>query len=312
LQLIPEIVKETAHLDVYQRTPIWVLPKLDAEIPSPLKWVFGNIPFIQEAVRAATFTLTELVMVSGVVYHRQLPFIIKTIEKICLNHLKNQVPDPVLRAKLTPNYDFGCKRPSFSNKYLATFNRKDVELVTDPIKEITENGIITKDGTRRAIDTLILATGYKVFDEGNVPTFELIGLGNLDLEKYWAKNRFQAYEGVSVPKFPNYFMILGPYSFTATSWFINVENTVHHILRVIQESNKRGAKRAEVKQSVHDEYFKKILERMKDTVFLARNCENSNSYYFDPHGDAPFVRPATSIEAWFSSRTFDINNYDYS
>jgi hypothetical protein len=129
------------------------------------------------------------------------------------------VPDPALPAKLTPAYGLGCKRPSFSNDYLRAFNRENVELVTTGIQEITPTGVRTNDGTRHDADTLILATGFKVWDRGNMPPFTTRGSHGLDLETWWNDNRFRTYRGVSVAGFPNLHTILAPYGYNGTSFF---------------------------------------------------------------------------------------------
>jgi len=129
-------------------------------------------------------------------------------------YLRKQVHDPELREKLTPRYAVGCKRPGFHNTYLSTFNRDNVELVTDPIDKITGSGVVTADGQSFDVDVLILATGFKVLDTDSVPTYPVAGVGGRSLAEFWDTNRLQAYEGVSVPGFPNMFTVFGP---TATS-----------------------------------------------------------------------------------------------
>jgi len=123
----------------------------------------------------ATNLTTEAIMVLGVVYTKQMRPLVKTVEAICRQHLKSQVKDPDTRRKLTPQYGFGCKRPSFSSDYLRTFNRTNVELVTEGIERITPNGILTKNGQERELDVLVCATGFKVFENGNTPTYKVFG-----------------------------------------------------------------------------------------------------------------------------------------
>ncbi len=137
VQLVPAIADRVAHVEVFQRTPIWVVPKLDAPIPPTLRRVFDLVPASQVSVRLATGAVTEAVMVLVSTYERQFPMLRKGIEQLCRAHLRRQVPDPALRDQLTPRYDFLCKRPTFSNTYLRSFTRPDVDLVTEPIERIT-------------------------------------------------------------------------------------------------------------------------------------------------------------------------------
>src|SRR5690606_4360097 len=142
------------------------------------------------------------------------------------------------REKLTPKYSFGCKRPSFSNEYFPTFNQPHVELVTTPIARITPRGVVTRDGAERAIDTLILATGFKILELGAMPAFPVVGLGGVELGSYWDEHRYQNYEGVSVPQAPNFWLMNGPYSVTGASWFSIIEANVRHIVRCILEARR--------------------------------------------------------------------------
>ncbi|MBI2570727.1 MAG: NAD(P)/FAD-dependent oxidoreductase [Candidatus Schekmanbacteria bacterium] len=312
VQLTPAIAPLVERLFVFQRTPIWILSKPDAEIPAALRTLFRYLPLTQTSVRAATSLLTEIIMTFGIVYNRQLPWLVRGLERICLNHLNAQVRDAELRRKLTPSYGFGCKRPSFSKDYFPAFNRANVELVTDRIDRMTPGGIRTVDGRERTVDTLILATGFKVFEKGNTPPFEVYGRGGIELGDFWDRHRYQAYEGATVPGFPNAFMVLGPYATTGSSWFSMVEAQTTHAVRCLSEARRRGARVIEIRQEPHDAFFQDILRRQKNTVFFNNNCARANSYYFDRHGDAPFLRPASGAELWWRCRTFDLDHYQFS
>ena len=313
VQLVPSIAPEVAHLDVYQRTPIWVLKKPDAEIPTWLKSAFRTLPILQKGVRACTDALSESVMVAAVIYYRQIPGLVRWAESACKNNLLEQIPnDAALREKLTPSYGFGCKRPTFSNDYFKTFTRDNVELVTDPIECITERGIRTRDGEEREIDVLITATGYRVFEKGNMPAFEVHGRDGLELGQFWDENRYQAYEAVSVPKFPNYFGMLGPYGLTGTSYFKMVEAHATHAVRCIKQARRRRMTRVEIGQGPHERYFRDVQRRQQNTVFVNHSCASSNSYYFDKHGDAPMLRPSTTMEMLWRAQHFPMEHYRFS
>ncbi|WP_437535240.1 NAD(P)/FAD-dependent oxidoreductase [Sorangium sp. So ce726] len=312
IQLVPSIAAKVKKLDVYQRTATWILPKLDAEIPPSVRALFAAVPGSQRAVRGLTALMAEAVLVLGIVYNKQATFMSRALESHCLAHLRRQVSDPVLREKLTPKYAFGCKRPGFSSDYFLAFNRPNVELLVDPIARVTPTGIVASDGRERPVDTLITATGFKVFEKDNVPPFEVFGLENLELRDYWDRNRYQAYEGASVPRFPNFFLIWGPYAISGASWFSMIEAQVGHALRCLKEARKRRASRVEVKQEAHDAYFRDVLRRQRHTVFYNNDCSGSSSYYFDKHGDALFYRPSSGLEMWWRSRSFDLSHYAFS
>lgn len=311
VQVVPTIAPDVQQLYVYQRTPIWIVPKPDHEVAPFVQQMFHRVPGVQMGVRLAAGLATEMVMVFGIIYNKQLPSVVKHLEALCLRHINNQVHDPIIRDKLTPQYGFGCKRPSFSSDFYRAFNRPNVELVTDGILRIDPSGIVTKDGVRRDVDTLICATGFKVFEKGNLPTYEVFGRNDVELGNFWDQNRYQAYEGTTVPGFPNFFMVVGPYSTTGASWFSMIEAQVGHALRCILEARKRGATCIEIKQRAHDDFFADILKRQTNTVFFNNNCSTSNSYYFDKHGDAPFLRPASGLEMWWRSRHFPLDDYRF-
>jgi cation diffusion facilitator CzcD-associated flavoprotein CzcO len=307
LQLIPEIARQVEHLTVFQRTPIWVFPKRDAELPPGVQRLFARVPATQRAARVFSTGAIEVLM-AGVVHHRQLRPLVSAVEARCRKHLRDQIPDdPELRAKLLPDYGFGCKRPSFSNHYWRTFTRDNVDLVTAPIDRITAAGVRTADGSSYEIDTLILATGFKVFDI----SFPIVGRDGLELSAFWKEHRRQSYEGASVPGFPNLFLVPGPYGNVGLSWFQMIDALIRHARRVIAETGRRGATRAEVRQSAHDRYMRWALRRMPDTVFLNGNCTGAHSYYFDEHGDAPWQRPSLVRPARRRSRTFPLDDYSY-
>lgn len=309
LQVIPEIAPEVAHLTVFQRTPIWVLPKPDAAIPGAVQQVMKRLPWLQLPARLASQAFVETTFVLAAHYYRQLR-IVKAFEPVALKHLENQVRDPVTRAKLTPRYGLGCKRPSVSNTYLKTFNRDNVALVTEGITGIVPEGVRTADGVLHAVDILICATGFKVFESGNMPPFQVTGSQGRDLESWWDAERYQAYEGVSMPGFPNFFLILGPNGYNGASYFQLIEQQVRHITRCLKQARTRKARRIEVTREANDRYFRDMKARSGSQVFFNNGCASANSYYFDKHGDVPF-RPATSLEAHWRSMTFDLNDYVY-
>lgn len=310
VQLVPELARKVARLDVYQRTPIWVLKKPDRQVPAWTQSLFRWSPLAQRTMRVGTDIGSEALMVIGAIYYRQFPWIVRLCERAAISNMKDQLPGREdLWEKLTPRYGFLCKRPTFSNEYFSTFGKKHVGLVTTPIERVTENGIVTADGVQRDIDVLILATGYKTFEKGNLPSYPVHGRGGREIGEYWDESRFQAYEGLTVHGFPNFYIMLGPYALIGTSYFKMVEGNAIHLTRCIAEARRRGATSVEIRKSVHDAYFADILDRQKNTVFMNHNCGGSNSYYFDKHGDAPMLRPSTSVEMLWRAKHLPMSNY---
>ncbi len=309
VQVIPTIAPEVSELTVFQRTPIWCLPKLDGPLPATVRVALRRLAPFRWASRLASQAYVELTFPAAAHYASVLP-IARIGERTGRAQLRRQVRDPAIRARLTPSYSLGCKRPGFSNDYLAAFNRDNVHLQTEAIQEITAAGIRTVSGAEYELDVLILATGFKVFESGNMPPFPVRGSGGLDLETFWHEHRFQAYEGVSVPGFPNMFTILGPYGYNGASYFTLIENQARHIVRCLEAAHRRAATRVEVSAAAHERYFTQMLGRRHRQIFFHGNCQNANSYYFDEHGDVP-LRPSLTLEAAWRSARFDLEDYRF-
>lgn len=310
VQIIPSIAGAVDDLTVYQRTPIWCLPKFDAPLPAPLQLGLRLLPGSKAAARLISQSYVELTFPLAAHFHGMVP-VASAGEKLGHAYLRRAVKDPVTRDKLTPRYSLGCKRPSFSNSYLQTFNRPNVHLETTPIDRITTAGVATIDGRDRRADVLILATGFKVFDKDNMPPYPVTGADGVDLSEFWAQNRFQAYQGVSVPGFPNLFAVLGPYGYNGSSYFNLIETQTNHIIRVLKEARKRRATRVEITREANDAYFASVLGRRHNQVFFQGDCAGANSYYFSDHGDVP-LRPSPTLETMWAAGHFPLRDYAFS
>ncbi|OBG33577.1 MULTISPECIES: flavin-containing monooxygenase [Mycolicibacter] len=309
VQVIPEIAPEVSSLTVFQRTPIWCFPKFDVPLAAPIRWAM-RIPGGKSLQRLVSQAYVEATFPIAAQYFTVFP-LAKRMESAGRAYLRRQVHDPELRKQLTPRYAVGCKRPGFHNTYLSTFNRDNVHLVVDPIDRITPTGIVTADGTSHEVDVLILATGFKVMDSDNIPTFTVTGTGGQTLAQFWDEHRLQAYEGVSIPGFPNLFSVFGPYGYVGSSYFALVEAQTHHIVRCLTSARDRGATRIEISEAANARYFDEMMSKRHRQVFWQDSCKSANSYYFDKHGDVP-LRPTTTVEAYWRSRRFDLDDYRFS
>jgi cation diffusion facilitator CzcD-associated flavoprotein CzcO len=309
VQVIPSIAPHVEQLTVFQRTPVWCLPKLDGALPGALRKLLHRVPATRRPARIASQAFVEATFPLPAHFHGIVP-LSRAGERVGRKFLRDEVKDPALRAKLTPHYALGCKRPTFSNDYLRTFNRDNVQLETTPIDTITADGLRTTDGTEYPVDALVLATGFRVFESGNMPPYPVRGREGVDLEDWWDVNRFQAYEGVSVPGFPNLFTILGPYGYNGASYFHLIETQSRHIVRCLKRARRTGSTHVEISREANDRYFKAMLGRRHNQIFFQPSCASANSYYFDRHGDAPF-RAATSLETSWRSARFDLDDYRF-
>ncbi|MGL4304964.1 MAG: flavin-containing monooxygenase [Mycobacteriaceae bacterium] len=312
VQMIPKVAELAGQLDVYQRRAIWVFAKFDYRIPKVAQLALKYIPGLQSIVRGVVASFVEVGLVAITVYGKQVAPLTLIPGWASRIFLFTQVRDKKLRKKLTPEYGFGCKRPSVSNTYYKTFTQPNVELITDGIAEITANGIIDSTGFHRNIDVLILATGFEMSQSPEVYRSKpVIGRNEFDLAEFYETQRAKAYEGISMPELPNMFMVFGPFSWSGSSWHIMVENVSRHAIRVIQEANRRGATAVSVTEEANDRFYNFIHPRATDTMMHAKACANSNSYYIDKNGDFAFLRPTTAFQATWASKTFSLDDYIY-
>ena len=310
VQLIPQAARQVAELTVFQRTAIWVSPKPDYPVPAPVRLAFRAAPLTQRAVRLVGSTVLEAMMVAGVLHYEQLPVVNKVAERFCRAHLHRQVRDPELRRKLTPDYSFGCKRSTFSNDYFPTYTLPHVHLETTTIERVDESGIVTVDDRRTDIDVLILATGFNLWDV-NFPAIEIIGRDGRNLGKFWRENRFQAYEGVTVPGFPNMVSLNSPYSYSGLSYFTTIESQMKHMDRLFTAMQERGGRVFEVSEEANTAFLERMTEKVGHSVFALGQCATANSYYFNQHGEATLLRPTTTLNALREASRFPVEDYLY-
>lgn len=310
VQLIPEIAREAKALTVFQRTPIWVVPKVDFAIPRPVQGLFARVPLTQKAARLVNTSLLEALMVFGVLHFKQAKPGNRLAALLGKAHLRAQVRDRKTRRELTPSYDFGCKRPTFSNTYFRVFNQPNVTLQTSPIAAVEPDGIVSEDGTKTVIDTLVLATGFNLWDT-NFPAFEIVGREGRDLGKWWRDGRFQAYEGIAVPKLPNFLSLNSPYSYSGLSYFTTIEGQMKHIARLFGELRRRGADVFEVTEQANTSYLDRVSSALGSSVFYAGDCTGSRSYYFNQHGEATLLRPSSTLATLREMDSFPLDDYAY-
>lgn len=309
VQLIPELAKRASDLTVYQRTPIWVVPKLDFRFSERAKRLFARVPLTQRAIRAVTDAIYEFFIYVGL-HHRTFLFRRLNIgaSDIAKLHRYLSVRDPELRKQLTPDYDFGCKRPTFSNNYYRIFTKSHVHLQASGIERVEPDAIIANDGTKNTIDALVLATGFDLW-EANFPAIEVVGREGRNLGKWWRDTRFQAYQGVSVPYFPNYLSLASPYAFLGLNFFNSMEYQMRHMDRLLGEVKRRNATTFEITEDANTRYLDRMTELIGDSVFTVGNCATARSYYFNPSGEATLLRPMATGTAIKEASNFPLSDY---
>ncbi|MFI6870337.1 flavin-containing monooxygenase [Nocardia sp. NPDC050406] len=256
IQYIPEIQPQVEHLTLFQRTAAWVLPKFDTDYKPVHHRVLRKIPGMPLAERVSWWLIGETVALGLV----EFPGIVRVVSRIAEKHLEEQVPDPELRAKLTPDYPIGCKRGLFSNDYFPALCEPNVDVVTTPISEIVPQGVRTADGTVHAVDVIVYGTGFKGTEF--LWPMKIRGRGGRNLADAWADGA-HAYLGMTVPEFPNLFLVYGPNTNLGVGSIIYMlESQARYIRSAIQAIAERPGSRLEVKSETERAYNEALQERL--------------------------------------------------
>jgi cation diffusion facilitator CzcD-associated flavoprotein CzcO len=302
IQFVPEIAPKVARLHIFQRTPPWIVPKTDFAIPERWKKRFRGVPGLGWLFRTGLFWMYEI-RVWG--FLGKIKALRKRGEKMALDHLAEQVPDPKLRARLTPNYQFGCKRVLISNDFYPAIQRPNVEFVTDGIREIREHSIVTADGTERPVDALIYATGFRATEP--LHDTRLVGRNGVDIHEAW-KDRISAYLGVTVSGFPNFFILLGPNTGLGhNSVVLMSEAQIGYVMDCLRLMRKRGSKVMEVKPATQQSFVEELRKRLAGTVWESGGCR---SWYQDAKtGESPVIWPGSVVS--YMRKTRAVAERDY-
>jgi cation diffusion facilitator CzcD-associated flavoprotein CzcO len=296
IQIVPTIAPKVAHLDVFQRTPPWIVPKMDVPIPERMKSAFSAVPLLQHAARAAIYGLLEWRAYAFVVQ----PSLLKQAQKQATRYLESRVKDPALRAKLTPSYTMGCKRILLSNDYFEAVQRPNVDVVTDAIERVTPNGVLTKDGVEHPLDALVCATGFQAA-EACAP-FEVRGKDGRDLNEAW-KNGAEAYLGTTVSGFPNLFLLVGPNTGLGhNSMVFIIESQVEYVLDAVRTMRDRRIKSVDVRRPRQDEYNAFLQRRLSKAVWSTGGCK---AWYTTRDGKNTTLWPGFTFDYRFRTRRFD-------
>ncbi|WP_159920446.1 MULTISPECIES: NAD(P)/FAD-dependent oxidoreductase [Nocardia] len=304
IQIVPAIAPKVGHLDVYQRTAPWLLPRLDRPYTKAERLAFKHVPGLQRLSRAAIYAARE----TQVVGLAKFPAFMQLFEAIAKAKLRYEIRDPRLRAKVTPNFRIGCKRMLISNDYYPALTRPNVDVVTDRIAEVRENSIVTEDGTEREIDALIVATGFHVTDS---PTYDTIaGRDGRTLSEVFDEIGQQGYKGASIANFPNLFFLLGPnVGLGHTSMVYMIESQINYIADALATIDRLDLRTVEVRRDVQDAYNSELQAKLAGSVWLTGGC---SSWYLDKHGNNTTLWPDWTFEFRRLTRTFDVAAYDIS
>jgi cation diffusion facilitator CzcD-associated flavoprotein CzcO len=300
IQVVPGIAPTVGRLSLFQRTPPWVMPKFDHAIGPIKKWSYSHIPLTQNIARKSVYLFGELVTP---IFLRD-SFLSRAAESLGKRFIRSQIKSANLQAKVTPDYRIGCKRVLLSDDYYAALNGSNVEVVSDGIKEVTADGIITEQGEKKVVDAIIMATGFKV-PVASAP-FDVYGLNGRDLNKEWAQGS-EAYKGISVTGYPNFALIMGPNTGPGnTSVIFYIESQINYIMKFLNRLNVANIAFMDVQPEAQKEFVKMIDERMEKTVWTS-GCQ---SWYLTENGRNTSLWPGFSSEYRMKTSFFESSKYN--
>ncbi len=302
IQIVPALQPKVARLDVYQRSPPWILPRPDRRIGPATQALYRRLPALQRAARALRFGLLELRLL-GLLLRPELMGLARAA---AARHLRAQVADPALRRRLTPDYAMGCKRILLSNDYYPALARPNAELVTAPLCEVTADAVVTEDGVARPVDAIVLCTGFSV--AAHPVAARIHGRDGRTLAERWSGGA-SALLGLTVSGFPNLFLLLtGPHTGLGHNSIVYmIEAQLEHVVAALDAARRKGGAVLEVRAEAEARFTAEMRRRLDGTVWSS-GC---SSFYLDAAGRNVAVWPGFATEYRRRARRFDPAAYTF-
>lgn len=299
VQIVPALASKVERLMLFQRTPNWVLPRGDRAVGAWRRRAFAKVPGLARLYRSWLYWLAESrwpAFRSGSIANR--------IGQLWSQwHLRRQVPDAALRARLMPGYPMGCKRVLRSDDFYPALTSANVDLVTDAITAVDEDAIVTENGTRYEADVIVYATGFRVFDV--TAGVEITGTSGQTLQQRWADG-IEAHRTVALPGFPNFFMLMGPNSGLGhNSVIFMIECQARYIVACLALMGRSGWRTIEPRQQAFQRYQQELQDRLERTVWTGA-C---SSWYRDQRGRIFTLWPRSSLAFWQQMRKVRADEY---
>ncbi|HEY6423893.1 MAG TPA: NAD(P)/FAD-dependent oxidoreductase [Pseudonocardiaceae bacterium] len=300
IQFVPEIQPDVASLTLFQRTPPWIIPRNDRDYRDVERILYAAMPGLQRLVRAGIYWSREL----AVLGFASKPRLLTLLESRSRAHLRRQVADPGLRARLTPAYTIGCKRILLSDDYLPALTRPNVDLVSSGVVQAGPDWVQAADGTRKQVDAIIFGTGFHVTD---LPVAARIrGRQGRTLAEVWSDGA-QAHRGTTVAGFPNLFMLVGPNTGLGhSSMLYMIESQLAYTIDALGYLRRTGAAAVEVRPQAQAAYNATIQRRMNRTVWTTGGCA---SWYLDAQGRNTTLWPTFTWRFRRATRRFQPAEY---
>ena len=303
IQVVPELVKTVGELQLYQRTPPWVMPRPHMAIPPELRRLFALVPGLRNLVRGGIYGFLE-----GTAYGMtRRPGVLKVYEALGKWNIRRNVHDRELRRKLIPNYTAGCKRILYSPNYYQAIANPVTTVVTEGIQRVTPHGIVTADGVEHEVDVIVFATGFHVTD--SYTYVDIKGLGGEDLVDRWNREGMAALRGITVADVPNLFFLLGPNTGLGhTSMVYMIESQVRYIADAIAAVDKAGAQALAPTRAAQDQFNAELQDKLGHSVWNTGGC---SSWYLDEHGNNRVLWGGYTWQYRLATRKLNTSEYRF-
>lgn len=301
IQFVPQIQPEVARLDLYQRTPPWIIPKPDRAMTAREKWIFRHFPKIQNVFRGAVYALMESQALAFTVN----PRLMSLGKRLAMSNIRSGIKNPELRRKVTPDYTVGCKRVLISDNYYPALEQPNVDVISTGIQEVRRDSIVTTDGVERKVDAIIYGTGFRAADP--LPRGVVFGHNGQDLLDAWHDGP-EAYKGAAVSGFPNLFFLMGPNTGLGhNSMVYMIESQIAYVMDALKLMDKKRLKSVEVRPEHQARYNEALQNRSQGTVWTTGGCK---SWYLHPvSGKNVTLWPGFTWQFRRETRQFDHSAY---
>ncbi|MFJ5301158.1 flavin-containing monooxygenase [Streptomyces sp. NPDC088350] len=302
IQIVPSIQPEVERLTLFQRTPPWVMPRVDRPISAAERALHRALPFTTQARRGLLWGLREL----QVQAFTKRPNELGMIEQLAKRNMARSIKDPALRARLTPDYRIGCKRILLSSAYYPALARPNVDVVTSGLSEIRGSTVVAADGTTAEVDAIVFGTGFHVTD---MPIADrVVGVDGRTLAEAW-QGGMQALRGASAAGFPNWMTVIGPNTGLGnSSMILMIESQLNYLADYVRQLDVLGGRVAlDARPGAVDAWNRRVQERMKRTVWNTGGC---TSWYLDASGRNTTIWPGTTTEFRRATRRVDLAEYE--
>jgi len=285
-QLVPALQPVVGKLLLFQREPGWVLPKGDRDFTPEERAKLHN-PLVHRYRRAKWYWATEKRLWNGAAYRPGAPAH-TAAEQAARGYIAKVFDDrPDLVAAVTPQYPFWGKRTIFSSDFYPALKQPNVELIPHAVASVTARGVVDAEGIEREADVLVLATGFQ--PTNYLAHLEVVGRTGDSIQKHWGGEP-RAFLGVTVPTFPNFYMLYGPGT-NGGEIALNLRNQAAYARRAVKRMMREGVTAIEVKRSWADPYHAWLMSKMDDTAWAV-----SSNYFTTSAGKIVTQWPFSALD----------------